>query len=188
MNEKLKSVDTFVINLLYAMLYQFIFVPILSIGSYWIFEEALSFSDDFPKELLLLVLLLIINILVVYIISYIYNNLFKMKIGYYGLTGAVTLGLVLMVYFIVQATGSVKCAIPDSSVCADYIIILRYMNFIVIFLIFYYILFLLMHLITTVRKEDIITKEDKINIKNEKKALKEQKKASKKIRRTSKKK
>ena len=158
MNEKLKSVDTFVINLLYAMLYQFIFVPILSIGSYWIFEEALSFSDDFPKELLLLALLLIINILVVYIISYIYNNLFKMKIGYYGLTGAVTLGLVLMVYFIV------------------------------IFLIFYYILFLLMHLITTVRKEDIITKEDKINIKNEKKALKEQKKASKKIRRISKKK
>lgn len=188
MNEKIKSVDTFVTNILYAMLYQFIFVPLLSIGSYWIFEEALSFSDDYPKELLLLVLLLIINILVVYIISYIYNNLFKMKIGYYGITGAVTTGLVLMIYFFLQAAGTVSCSTPDSSACSDYIILLRYMNFIVVFMIFYYVLFLLMHMITTVRKEDIITKEDKINIKKEKKALKEQKKSDRKNKKMSKKK
>lgn len=158
MNKKVKKVDNFVINLLYASLYQFIIVPILSLMSYKLFENAMYYYNYPIYEVIILLILLIIDISLVYLICYSNNKLFKMPIEYHGFLGAACIGVFLAIYFYLNVKEASVCVDVNSNLCTNEILLMRYVLFALIFQLIFYILFILLDRIT---KKQIYDDESK---------------------------
>src|SRR5574344_2309113 len=150
---RVSKIQLFFKNEMYALLYQLIIVPVLMYVVYQLFMKSLSFSNNGIMEVFYLVILIGVMIGTMYIISYIYNNLFKMPVEYYGITGAIFLGISGILNALFKMKYDVQCADDTVSTCANAITNMRLSTFILICVIIFYILFLLMHLITRKQKD-----------------------------------
>jgi len=144
---KRESFEKGLVSTGYALLYQLIFVPILSIVSYRIFVTALSYTNDYMLETLLLAFMICFDIIAVYLISYLYNKYIKVDNIYHVVVGFITSFLSLIVMLYLRAAQS-ECVLLSSASCSTSILNYKFATFVFIFVLLFYVLFLLMNIVS----------------------------------------
>lgn len=116
------------INELWALLYQFICVPLLTLLSLWLYSHfiVVSTASGGVISIFVTVILVLLNIAAIYGIAYLMENKFKMPLIYHILTGVITIFALVWinVYFVTMTNSScdgvsaIKCGelINDSKI------------------------------------------------------------------------
>lgn len=136
------------IDVLYALGFEFVMVPIMGFVSYRIFDK-LFYTNAVHNNLILASLLIftlfVINIALLYGIAYVFNKIYKMNLITYVITGLITIfvGVWFEVYY--YAMVKTSCLTNSNLDCLG--ATKDYNNFtvVIIMAVAYYLLYIVLH-------------------------------------------
>lgn len=113
----MKKKDRKLIDVVYALIFQFIFIPLMGFLTYSVYNN-LFYTEFIQNNVImasiLIFVLLFINLGILYGIAYLFNKIYKMNLITYVITGLITIfgGLWFLVYY--YALVKTSC-LPNSS-------------------------------------------------------------------------
>lgn len=136
------------INILYALILEFVFVPILGFFTYYVYDKVAflgSVQDSMALFIVIIVLIVLINIILLYGLAYLFNVVYKFDFIYYIVVGLITSATCLWIkvyYFTVERA---ECLVADSINCLEANHNNHLFTVILVFVIAYYLLYLTVH-------------------------------------------
>lgn len=145
----MKKLDKKVNNVLYALVFELVLIPILGYISYFMYSKLTVFSfmdSNLFLNILLLLVLVILNIIAIYYIAYAMVHIFKFNIEYQIVTCLIILFIAIWfkLYYSIQLS---NCSIDSNITCIDAMSNNLTFTTILIFLVSYNLLYIPMHII-----------------------------------------
>lgn len=157
-------------NLLYALVYELVFIPILAYASFIIYSKLMLvnfISDNLVFNALLIIILVSANIFLVYYIAYILNHLFKFELEYQIVVGLVIIFIAVWFKLYYSSLESSLCGMDGQTGCLDAINNNKGFTSVLIFIITYNLLYIPIHIL--VRRKGKKVKVDVNTLKSKKK-------------------
>lgn len=147
-----------IINLFYAVIYQFIIIPLLGFISYIIYDKIAYLGiiqDNRIWFYILIIFLVAFNVICIYGIAVLYAKVYKANLTYYTIIGMCTIfaSLWAKVYFYVLE--DINCVEYNNSTCLDTLKNNSIASTVLIMLIAYYLVYIVLYkmLVNSKKKE-----------------------------------
>lgn len=132
----------------YALVYEFIVVPLLCFVSFLVYEN-LAYTDlvrsNFLIYILLLALLVAFNIAVIYAIAFLYNKVYKVSLNCYTIIGILTIGIVIWFKVFWYVMEVVNCYEINNDHCVSSIKSNKLSSYVLIASISYFLIYNVLH-------------------------------------------
>lgn len=146
MKKKNKKVN----NVLYALVYEFVLIPILAYVSYFIYTNFMNFrfmDGNYFLIALLLVGIIVLNLVLLYYIAYALTHIYNFDYEYQIVVGIIVIFIAMwfkVYYFQLESS---LCSIESNSMCVEAMGNNKVITSILIFLVAYNMLYIPFHLI-----------------------------------------
>lgn len=144
-------------NLLYALIYQIVIIPLLGYITYVVYDK-IAFLNVVQESsiifYLLIILLMAFNVVCVYGVAYLYTKVYKSKLSYYTVVGMFTLFIALWVKVYYYVLENFTCGEFISSRCLDAFKYNKVATTILIILVAYYFVYHVLHIMLEKKKSD----------------------------------
>lgn len=146
MKKKNKKVN----NVLYALVYEFVLIPILAYVSYFIYTNFMNFrfmDGNYFLIALLLVIIIVLNLVLLYYIAYALTHIYNFDYEYQIVVGIIVIFIAMwfkVYYFQLESS---LCSIESNSMCVEAMGNNKVITSILIFLVAYNMLYIPFHLI-----------------------------------------
>ncbi|MCI8794566.1 MAG: hypothetical protein HFI73_04230 [Bacilli bacterium] len=147
----MKKMNKKVNNVLYALVYELIFIPLLSYVSYYIYTR-LNYIGIINENLifssLILIVLVILNLLAVYYIAYALNHVFKFNLEYQIVIGFIIIFITIWIKMYYNSLENILCQLEGGSGCLEAARYNKLFSIVLIFVVTYNLLYVPLHKIT----------------------------------------
>ncbi len=137
-------------NVLYSMVFELIFIPLLAYVSYYIYANIsyFSFMDNILMNYLIVAILVVLNLVALYYIAYVLNHIYKFDLEYQIVTGLIIIFIFIWVKVYYSSVEQTVCSSNVNIGCFDATLNNNMSTAILIFLIVYNLVYIPMHIIT----------------------------------------
>lgn len=137
-------------NVLYALVFELIFIPLLAYITYYIYTKLsyFSFMDNIFINYFILVILVTLNLISLYYIAYALNHIYKFELEYQIVAGIIMIFISIWVKVYYYSVEQTICGSNTNIGCFNATLNNDLATAILIFLVVYNILYIPMHMIT----------------------------------------
>lgn len=137
-------------NVLYALVFELIFIPLLAYITYYIYTKLsyFSFMDNIFINYFIVVILVTLNLISLYYIAYALNHIYKFELEYQIVAGIIMIFISIWVKVYYYSVEQTICRTNTNIGCFNATLNNDLATAILIFLVVYNILYIPMHMIT----------------------------------------
>lgn len=137
-------------NVLYALVFELIFIPLLAYITYYIYTKLsyFSFMDSIFINYFIVVILVTLNLIALYYIAYALNHIYKFELEFQIVAGLILIFISIWVKVYYYSVEQTICNSNTNIGCFNATLNNDLATAILIFLVVYNILYIPMHMIT----------------------------------------
>lgn len=163
----MRKKDKKVNNVLYALVFELVLIPILAYVSFFIYTKLMLIdfiSNSLMATAIVLILLTIVNLVIVYYIAYAMNHIFKFTLEYQIVIGLIVIFIAIWFKVYYHAIVTPNCNLSSPTECLNAINNNRAFTSVLILLVAYNLVYVPMHIITKKNGKSVkITLSDEQN-------------------------
>lgn len=139
------------INILYALVYQVILIPIMAYLTYSIYNKLLLVNfigDNLIMSVLIIAILIALNIVAIYYIAYALNHIYKFELEYHIVVGLIMIFVTIWFKIYYYSLEQTRCGMDSYSGCLDAMNLNKVFTTVLVFVIIYNLIYIPLHMIT----------------------------------------